>query len=89
MARLLVVTAEHHEAELALRCAYWQDGHDAGYRAGWRDGTLAVELLDTDPPQPWPVAIDPELDRRRYPPHGRRRFAEPRPGDFLGLGVSR
>jgi hypothetical protein len=73
-----------------------------GYSRGVEDTLAAVrrraeeqyvEPLDVDPPGDWPVVqlgplppVDPDLDRRRWPPHGRKRFAEPRPGDFLGRG---
>jgi hypothetical protein len=79
---------------------YWRslfaDGHraelEAAYRRG-REDTLrdSATCLDVDPPGPWPVpalgplpAIDPELDRLRYPPNGRKQFGEPRPGDYVG-----
>lgn len=66
----------------------YEHGYTAGAAAGCRE---PAEPLDTDPPGPWPVRtlgplpqVDPDLDRRRYPPNGRARFAEPRPGDYKG-----
>jgi hypothetical protein len=66
----------------------------AGYQRGLADGreqgaraALYGAPLDVDPPKPWPTAISPEVDRRRYPPHGRKRFGEARPGDYPGRGA--
>lgn len=49
------------------------------------EATTPREALDVDEPADWPVPrVDPDLDRLRYPPHGRSRFAEPRSGDYQG-----
>lgn len=56
-------------------------------RADLAEAALAgrpAEPYDVDEPAPWPTAIDPELDQLRYPPHGRKRFGEPRPGEYAG-----
>lgn len=71
---------------------YWRAGFAAG--AAWQERQEPqpiCEQLDFDQPGDWPARalgplprIDPQLDCIRYPPHGRKRFGEPRPGDFHG-----
>ena len=63
----------------------------AAFTEGWRACEIAhgwdhlrAEPMDVDEPASWPQVISPEVDRQRYPPNGRARFGDPRPGDFLG-----
>ena len=55
-------------------------GHGAGYRAGYGRAVLDWKVVAE-------VASGPsytELDRRRYPPGGRRSWIVPRPGEHAG-----
>ena len=67
------------------RSAY-RNGYRAGHHAGYRTGFEAAVLQ-------WKVTAGmthlggrpfAELDRLRYPPHGRRSWIIPRPGDADG-----
>lgn len=57
----------------------------------WRDGRAAAEqdAVTESLARIWP---DPghvtDLERARWGPGGRAHFADPRPGDFPGRGVS-
>jgi hypothetical protein len=85
IARLLEVSNER-DLQLRLRLALgrWM------YRAGWSDGYAAGrrdEAADRD--AAWhaaaaPIAAAGGLERRRWGPGGRRRFGDPRPGDYPG-----
>jgi hypothetical protein len=58
-----------------------------GFAAGL-EAAPPVVLLDVDPAGDYPNEIDRqrirELDELRYPPHGRKRFGESRPGEYQG-----
>ena len=63
----------------------YQAGHADGYRAGYRQA-------DADQAARWNQIArtatggpaHAELEKRRWGPGGRARFADPRPGDFPG-----
>jgi hypothetical protein len=70
----------------------------AWYEAGLRDGIeIGMRLEAKERDRLWnriaaPIAhggpSHAELETRRWGPGGRRRFAEPRPGDFIGRGAA-
>lgn len=70
------------DAERDAYRAGHDQGHAAGYAAGYeqavRDWKVTAGLLPGGPAYA-------ELERRRYGPGGRERFADPRPGDFPGV----
>jgi hypothetical protein len=72
---LLLALSDERDAQLALRLAAWRDGYAAAL-----DDAVTASLARIWPP-PGHVT---EADKRRYPPHGRGRFGDPRPGDYPG-----
>jgi hypothetical protein len=96
--RALIEAGPDPDATLRGWLALFRDIHagdvDAAYQRGLVDGWAEVgrEPLDVDPPRDFPDEHDRarmrELDELRYPPHGRKRFGEPRPGDYTGGPVA-
>jgi hypothetical protein len=94
--RALIEAGPDPDTTLRAWLALFRDMHagdvDAAYRRGLADGWAGVEPVDVDPPRDFPDDQDRarmrELDELRYPPHGRKRFGEPRPGDYTGGPVA-
>ena len=77
--------SNERDAFLARIDSAFREGFDTCWPIAFEAARQAepAEPVDVDEPA-WPQQISPELDRRRWPPHGRARFAEPRPGDYQG-----
>ena len=63
-----------------------EDARAAAYERGLAEGYV-LALADLKAWQHDTVR-DAELDRRRWGPGGRERFADPRPGDYPGRGTA-
>ena len=81
----LIALSDERDLQLRLRLAAWRAGYQAGSAAGYqrgyaqavRDWKVTAGLLPGGP-------TFAELDRRRYPPDGRRSWILPRPGEADG-----
>ena len=90
--REAIEAASLAEAETAYRNQLgremYQAGHADGYQAGYRQAEADQAARWNQINRP---AIDgpshAELEERRWGPGGRAHFADPRPGDFPGLGT--
>jgi hypothetical protein len=88
----LLALSDERDASLALRLDAWRDGYQTGHATGYDAGyTRGAQLLEAE----WPavvatvVACGPslaELELLRWGPGGREHFADPRPGDYPGVG---
>jgi len=83
-----IAAAELVEAETAYRHQVAREMADhaaaEAYERGAADG-YAQAIADMKAAQHG-IVRDAELETRRWGPGGRRRFADPRPGDYPGRG---
>jgi hypothetical protein len=80
-ARAAELLALSYERDLWLRRVLdaWREGYAAAL-----DDAVTASLARIWPP-PGHVT---EAEKRRYPPHGRERFGDPRPGDYPGQVIA-
>ena len=86
----LLALSDERDLARRLRHGFWAEGYRAGRERGWREG---YEQARAEQEADWHEIASPvarggpshaELERRRYGPGGRKHFADPRPGDYLG-----
>jgi hypothetical protein len=71
-AGLLIALSDERDTQLALRLAAWRDGYQAALNDAVDESLLRIY------PAPGHVS---EIEKRRYPPDGRRAWIIPRPGE--------